>query len=454
MPEPEPHLRRELGLRDITLYAIACMVGTRWIAAAAHAGPGAILLWLLAALFTVLPVAVATASLTLKHPEAGGVYIWTRGDFGPWHGFLAFWSYWMGIAFWFPSAAMFYMSIAVSALGPRWQPLAGNRIYLLISALAAIWIALGTNLVGVKIGKWTENTGAAAAWILAAILIVVASLVSHKRGSATPLHLLPDFNWNTMSFLGTIAYGMTGFEVVGLMGGEIRHPRRDINRAAWTSSIFVSIFYAGSTMALLALLRPESISELNGLAQAASAAGNALNIGWLAPAIAILVLATAIGQFGGLGSSVSRMPFAASVDHLLPAAFGKIHSRWSTPYISILSFGAVASLLLIAGQFGDTARAAYQTLVSLMVIAGFLPYIYMFGSSWKAGNRVSSVAGWCVTALAIVSSVVPTPEVHRVWLFELKVFGGTIAVIASAWLLYRKASSGPARRLQTGPAVI
>ncbi len=45
--EPET-LRRELGLRDITLFAISCIVGTRWIAAAAHAGPGSLSLWVLA----------------------------------------------------------------------------------------------------------------------------------------------------------------------------------------------------------------------------------------------------------------------------------------------------------------------------------------------------------------------------------------------------------------------
>ena len=96
-------LQRELGLRDLALFAIACIVGTRWIASAAHAGSGAILLWVLAAIFFLIPLAVATAALTARHPQAGGLYIWTRSDFGHWHGFLAFWVYWMGIAIWFPA---------------------------------------------------------------------------------------------------------------------------------------------------------------------------------------------------------------------------------------------------------------------------------------------------------------------------------------------------------------
>src|SRR4051794_20464314 len=138
-------LKRELGLRDLTLFAIACIVGTRWIPAAAHAGPGSITLWLLAALLFMVPLAVAVAALSAKYPGAGGFYLWTRNDFGRWPAFLCFISYWVGIAFWFPSAAMFYVSAGISALGPGYVHLAEDRAVLLAISLVAIWIALGTN---------------------------------------------------------------------------------------------------------------------------------------------------------------------------------------------------------------------------------------------------------------------------------------------------------------------
>ncbi len=180
-------LKRELGLRDITLFAISCIVGTRWIAAAAHAGPGAVSLWLLGAVFFLAPLAIAVATLSAKHPGAGGLYVWTRGDYGPWHGFLGFWVYWMGIAFWFPSAAIFYMSAAFYTLGPRYQALAGNRYYVLAAALVAIWIALGTNMIGVRIGKWTENIGAAATWLLCGAFVALAAVGWRHGGPAAPV---------------------------------------------------------------------------------------------------------------------------------------------------------------------------------------------------------------------------------------------------------------------------
>src|SRR5580692_8448750 len=137
-----------MGLRDVTLFAITCVTATRWIPGAAHAGPGSVTLWLLAALLFVVPLAIAVAALLQKYPGAGGLYLWTRNDFGPWHGFLAFWIYWFGIALTLPGAAMFAVSMSAYALGPTYAHLADSRVYVLVVSLAVIWIAIGTNLVG------------------------------------------------------------------------------------------------------------------------------------------------------------------------------------------------------------------------------------------------------------------------------------------------------------------
>jgi amino acid transporter len=408
-------------------------VGTRWIAAAAHVGPGSITLWALAAVLFLVPLTIAVAALVTKYPGAGGLYLWTRGDFGPWHGFLCAWVYWMGIATWFPSAAMFYMGVAVRLIG-----LPPTRIYLLGAAVAAIWIALGTNLVGMKIGKWTENVGGAAAWIVSAVFVLLAAMVWTHRGSMTHFDVIPRWNWGTVSFWATIAYAMSGTEAAGAMGGEIRDPERTLPRAGWMAAGLVTGFYAASTAALLVLLPPERISDFAGLTQAGGEAARALSLGWLDPVIALLVVASGMGQLGGLGTSVSRLPFAAAADGLLPKAFARIHPRWHTPHACILALCLVATFLLTVMQLGDTIQAAYQALVSLMVITGFLPYLYIFGSCWKAGHRWSALSGWAVTVMAILCAVIPTAEITSIWRFEAKLAGGTVAVIGSAWLVYRR----------------
>jgi amino acid transporter len=428
-----PELKRELGLRDLTLFSISCIVGTRWIAAAAHAGPGSVSLWLLTAVLFVVPLAFAVSSLAAKYPTAGGLYTWTRNDFGPWHGFLAFSLYWMSLAVWFPSAAMFYMSAALHAVG-----LPPTRPYVIAASLVAIAVALGTNTVGMKIGKWTENIGGISAWAVTLLFVILAALVWTRRGSATPLTVIPRWNWNTVNLWATIAYGMSGLELTGMMTAEVRDPKRTLPRAGWLASGCITLFYSAATIALVVLLQPERITELNGLSEAGDEAARVLQLGWLGPLIALLVVFSGLGQLGGIGTAISRLPFAAGADRLLPPAFARLHPRWHTPHISILALGVLASVLLIAVQLGDSMRAAFDVLVSLMIITGFIPYLYIFGSSWMAGNRISAIAGWTIVALTIVCAVVPTAEITNLWIFEGKLIGGAAVVIASAWLVYRR----------------
>jgi amino acid transporter len=432
----KPALKRELGLRDLTLFAITCVTSARWIPIAAHAGPSSVTLWLLAAVLFMAPLAVAVAALVAKYPVAGGLYLWTRRDFGAWPGFLCFWVYWMGIAFLFPTAALLYIKVGFSMFDPLFARLGDNRFYLLASTVALIWIALGSNVIGLKVGKWTENIGALATWAVGLLLVVVAWMVWTRRGSATPIHILPKWNWGTVNFWAAIAYATSGMEAPGMMAGEIREPERMMRRAGWIATGFATIFYVSATVAFLVVLPPENISELNGFAEMGNSAGLLLGATWLSPLIALLVVASGVGFVGGLGTATSRLPFAAGVDRLLPAAFGRVHPRWGTPYVSILALGLVATFLLVIYQLGDTIRVAYDELVSMMVITGFLPYLYIFGSAWKAGKRLSAASGGAITALALLCSVVPPAEIRNTWLFEGKLAAGTLAVVVSAWLVY------------------
>jgi amino acid transporter len=434
--DPDSGLRRELGVRDLTLFAIACVAAPRWIPVAAHAGPGSITVWLLAAVLVGAPLAVAVPALMKRYPGPGGLYAWTRNDFGPAHGFISFWLYWVGLAFWYPSAAVFYLSSSAYAFGPSFTGLADSRVFLICASLAAIWIALGTNLVGLKTGKWTENSGAIAVAAIGFILIAAAALYSVRHPAATPLRIVPEMDWNIAPFWAAMAYGVTGVEFLGMMSAEIRSPERSVRPAIWLTTFFVAAFYAAATWALLVFLRPGVISEIRGFAQGGAAIAGAFAAPWVSIAIGILLLFAVFGAFGGVGTALSRMPFAAGVDHLLPAAFGRVHPRWHTPHVAILTLGVVSSALLLLSQWGDTMQVAYQEMVSLMLVGGFLPYIYMFLSAWKAERKLAASVGLGVTLFCLAFSVIPTSDVTNIWLYEGKLAAGTAAMIGSGWLLY------------------
>ena len=74
LPSAKQPAKRALGLRDLTLFAIGCVISVRSLPIAAHAGPGSVTLWLLAAVFFVVPLTITVAALVAKYPSAGGLY--------------------------------------------------------------------------------------------------------------------------------------------------------------------------------------------------------------------------------------------------------------------------------------------------------------------------------------------------------------------------------------------
>src|SRR5437879_3759310 len=81
-------LRKEMGLLDVVLFNIAAVLGPRWIARAAHSGQSSITLWIFAAIFFFLPMALVIAELSTRFPREGGLYVWTKEAFGDFHGFV------------------------------------------------------------------------------------------------------------------------------------------------------------------------------------------------------------------------------------------------------------------------------------------------------------------------------------------------------------------------------
>lgn len=430
-------LKRELGLRDLILFSLAGIIGTRWLAAAAQTGPAAVVLWIAAAVFFFIPSAFAIGRLSGRYPDEGGLYIWTRNCFGEWHGFLCFWLYWLGLAFWFPSALMAFTSMAVYALGPTYVHLADQRGFVLLASLAAVWLALGANLLGLKTAKWIDNAGGASAYLLGLVLIGLAAAMAFRHGPATHFDFVPRWNWQTLNFWSQMAYALTGLELAPILGGEIRDPERNLPRSSFISTPFATAFYVLCTLALLVVLPAERINPLHGITQAVAAASGSLGMAWLTRAIAVFIVISALGQLSVIGSCAARLPFVVGVDRLLPLALARLHPRWRTPHISILTFGVVSTLFMAMTQAGDSLRAAYQTVTDMMVITGFVPFAYIFLCAWKCGARWSAASGLTVTLIALICSVVPTAEVQSPLLFEVKLAGITALLVISARIIYR-----------------
>src|SRR5437763_12679520 len=118
----------------------------------------------------------------------------------------------------------------------------------------------------------------------------------------------------------------------------------------------------------------------------------------VAPLAAFLVTISSIGGVSAWFAASSRLPFVAGVDKFLPAAFGRIHPKWKTPYVAMAVQAALAAVFIFLGQAGTSVKGAYDFLVGMGVISYFLPFLYMFASVIRlqrepAGPAVMRIPG-------------------------------------------------------------
>ncbi len=458
--DQKSQLRKSMGFWDVLLFNIAAVLGPRWIAAAGHNGTSSISLWVLAAVFFFVPGALVINELSSRFPEEGGIYAWARDAFGPFVDSLSpSWTLLDYTVFYFPGILLASASMSAYIVGERGMVLAQNRTYLLGCSMGLLLVAVVLNIIGLNIGKWLQNAGGVGTYAPLLILVGVAVAVYLRHGSATHFtvaNTMPTWNWDTINFWSQIAFAFTGLELVSCMAEEVRDPRRTLPRAVFGSGASIVILYIVCTFAVLMIVPASEIDPQSGVFHAVAVGSAAMRLGILGVIAAILVTA---GNAGGIGSTVAgvaRVPFQVGIDNYLPAAFGKIHHKWRTPYISILVQAALSGAILLVSQISESMRGAYQFLVDAAIILYFIPFLYMFAAVIKLARRkdrtenshavlvpggmpgvwICGGLGFLVVLLGIFVSLVPPGDSANKLGFELKLVGGTVVSILIGLALY------------------
>ena len=464
-PDSKTQLRKTMGFWDVLLFNIATVLGPRWIAAAGHNGQSSISLWIFAALFFFVPGALVINELSSRFPEEGGLYAWARDAFGPFHGFIAGWTYWIYTVFYFPGLLLASASMSAYIIGGRGGELAGNRIYLLSVSLGLLLVAVVLNIIGLNVGKWLQNAGGVGTYVPLVMLAAIAAAVCWRHGSATHFtvaDMLPTWNWGTVNFWSQIAFAFTGLELVSAMSEEVHDPRRTLPRAVFGAGALIALMYIVGTFAVLGLMPASQIDPQSGVFSAITSGSLILGVGFLGVVAALLVTA---GNAGGVGSTVAgiaRVPFQVGIDRYLPAAFGKIHPKWKTPYISILVQAALSVLVLLLSQIRSKGVVmAYQLVVNAAIILYFIPFLYMFAAVIRLSSRadrtanphavlvpggklgvwICGVLGFAVVLLGIILSYFP-PEGSDPLTYRVQIVLGTLGSVLIGLVLYWRGIRG------------
>src|ERR1700683_3629931 len=93
--DPNHGLKKEMGLGDLVLAQVLCVVGSTWVGVAAKLGRSEAAFWLAAMAPFDLPLPLAVIYLNRLMPLEGGLYQWAKEGFGEMAGFLTAWNLWV-----------------------------------------------------------------------------------------------------------------------------------------------------------------------------------------------------------------------------------------------------------------------------------------------------------------------------------------------------------------------
>jgi amino acid transporter len=458
-PVEHPVLPRTMGLRDLIFFNVVAVLSLRWFATAAAAGPSSITLWVLAALFFFLPQGLAVADLSTRYPAEGGIYFWTKRTFGEGHGFLCGWCYWVNNILYYPNLLMATAVVGTYVVGRGGTGLESDWAYVLPATLVALWFAVALNIVGLQTGRWLQNVGAIGTYVPGVILVLFglyAAFTLEPATRITPRSLVPDLgNLTALNLWASIAFAFAGLELCAVMGDEVQDPRRTLRRSILLSAPLIAFLYIAGTASVLLLVPTEKVNIVSGFMQALAVGAGDAGLG-IAGLTAVCAALYVVGNVGGVGAWLAgpaRVAFVIGLDRYFPPAFGRIHPRWKTPYVVILTQAVLATLFLLVVVLGKgtTVEKAYLIVLDTMLLVYFIPYIYLFTSylvirlregapggvpSSRAMAALTGVSGLALTLFAMIVATVPPADTPDPWMFRLKVIGGAGAFVLLGGLVY------------------
>jgi amino acid transporter len=387
-------LNRSLGLYDVVSLVIGTIVGADiYIAASFGAGllgPFAVVAWVIAGVMAIL-IALCFAECSSLVPQVGGPYAYAKRAFGNFTGFLAGWSLliasWSSIAV-FPLAFVAYLEFFI--------PHMSQTLQIIIKILFVFFLTL-VNYFGVRqAGKANDVLT-----ILKIAPILILTIAGLAYFIIKPSLLIANFTpiaplgfGGIGSAIVLIFWAYVGFELVTVPSDEIINSKRTIPLAIGIGMGVITLFYVVTNFVILGLVPWMQLSMSTApLALAGYTLIGAIGAGFLT--VGALLSISGSDEAGIL--SAARIPYAMAADGLLPRVFARVHPKYETPYVALITQNVVT---LIAAIFGTISQLIILSVFTLL-FCYFLTCISVFPLRKKYGTGGFKLP-WIVPVLGVV----------------------------------------------------
>jgi APA family basic amino acid/polyamine antiporter len=388
---PEPELKRALGLFDATAISIGAIIGAGIFVVtgivAGMAGPSIIVSIVIAGVIASF-TALNFAQLSAYMPKEGGGYAYTHKLISPFAGFLAGWMWVLSNVF---------TGAAVSLGFARY--LAAIFPFLPITAVAAVLCVLFTllNTFGVRASA-TVNNSLVVSKIVILLFFIGLGLGFINFSNFQPF--APNGSLGIFEGAALMFFAFGGYARVTTVAEEVKEAEKTIPKAIVLALVISTLLYILISFVAVGLVGSQR------LASSKSPLADAIGVAGIPAAVFIVSLGAMIATASVLLMTilgVSRMSFAMARNSQLPMFLSKIHQKFQTPYYAVWVTGALSAILV----FGDFSRVVAVGTFALLFHHAL---VNLAALRLRSENRrypvLVSVIGFvlCLTLLVFLSS--------------------------------------------------
>jgi len=398
-----------LGLTSATGLVIGSIVGTGVFtmpAVIAGAGTMGIIVLGVIAVGAML-LAVLFGQLTRRIPNSdGGLYAYSRHEFGDFAGYLVGWCYW--IQSWAGNAAIvsswvFYVDALFGWAHPSGMANWGI-------AMVGLWVPAIINLAGVRQMAWFQNITVVLKF-LPLLFVGIVGWFFVESAHFGPFNASGGSLYSAIGIAAGVAlFSFIGVEAAAMTAKRVRDPRVNVMRASMLGTALSAVLYVLVTAVVMGLVAHHTLITTG------SPFVNAFDSmfphsSWAGKFIAAVAVVSGIGALNGWTLIVTETSRAIAQDDLFPRPFAWTDKK-GTAWFGILVGTALPSLLMLWRYNTSAGLTVFTYLVDLTVVTVAIPYFMSaIAQLTYLVSRRRKVQGWqlardlCVAGASVLFSM-------------------------------------------------
>jgi amino acid transporter len=441
-------LKKVLGVRDLTFFGIAAVVGAGIFSgignAAANGGPGIVFLYLFTA-FACGFAALCYAEFASTVPVSGSAYTYSYVAFGEIIAWIIGWDLLMEYAIGNIAVAISwsdYFTRLMQSAGmhiPDWltmdyisakagataeaiaawanaPQLFGLRMIMDLPALLIVALITYVVFIGIKESRSASNLMVILKLAVIFFVIVLGAFYINPENWSP---FSPNGFNGIMKGVSAVFFAYIGFDAISTTAEECKNPQRDLPRGMIYSLIICTVLYAVLALVLTGMVKYTELGKTGDpLAMVFDAHGLKFISGIVAVS-AIIATASVLLVFQ-LGQP--RIWMSMSRDGLLPKIFSRIHPKYKTPSFSTILTGffvAIPALFLNLNEV--LSLTSIGTLFAFVLVCGGVLVLQNRKDKPESKFKVPYVNGQfiypliLIIAVALIASNFPSHFTQDIW---------------------------------------